>query len=229
VRVLGNVPSVPGFRSDKPEAVPYADLENPQSLNLYSYAGNNPLRQTDPDGHCTVDGENHGGVWCFFHALGLVETQHEQANDLRNFYNGLMYYGSDGNPVVPSKLSDSALIQFDKDHRDEFSQNHWAIAAGVAVSMDKLQHIYDKHAGDFGLSGNKNPGQLQKLDDALASHVNDPDTKQIAGQYRGQDANLYYNSRTQNVVVTDKSNNVVAAFKASPAQAGYITSTGRLN
>ena len=31
--------------------VPYADLTNPQSLNLYSYVGNNPLTRTDPDGH----------------------------------------------------------------------------------------------------------------------------------------------------------------------------------
>jgi RHS repeat-associated protein len=38
--------------SAKPEAVPYSDLDNPQSLNLYGYAGNNPLSITDPDGHC---------------------------------------------------------------------------------------------------------------------------------------------------------------------------------
>jgi RHS repeat-associated protein len=38
--------------SKKPEAVPYSDLDNPQSLNLYGYAGNNPLSITDPDGHC---------------------------------------------------------------------------------------------------------------------------------------------------------------------------------
>jgi RHS repeat-associated protein len=38
--------------SEKPEAVPYADLENPQTLNLYSYMRNNPLSGTDPDGHC---------------------------------------------------------------------------------------------------------------------------------------------------------------------------------
>jgi RHS repeat-associated protein len=35
----------------KPEAVPYSDLANPQSLNLYSYAGNNPLSRADADGH----------------------------------------------------------------------------------------------------------------------------------------------------------------------------------
>lgn len=35
----------------KPEAVPYSDLEDPQSLNLYGYVRNNPLSKEDPDGH----------------------------------------------------------------------------------------------------------------------------------------------------------------------------------
>lgn len=39
--------------SAKPEPVPYAKLDNPQSLNLYSYVHNNPLGRFDPDGHCT--------------------------------------------------------------------------------------------------------------------------------------------------------------------------------
>jgi RHS repeat-associated protein len=36
----------------KPTGVPYAVFGNPQSLNLYSYVGNNPLMHADPDGHC---------------------------------------------------------------------------------------------------------------------------------------------------------------------------------
>jgi RHS repeat-associated protein len=37
------------------EPVPYAKLGDPQTLNLYSYVGNNPLTHIDPDGHqnCT--------------------------------------------------------------------------------------------------------------------------------------------------------------------------------
>jgi RHS repeat-associated protein len=38
--------------ADKPEAVPYSSLGDPQSLNLYGYVGNNPLSKADPDGHC---------------------------------------------------------------------------------------------------------------------------------------------------------------------------------
>ena len=37
--------------SAKVEPVPYAKLDNPQSLNLYAYAGNNPESVFDPDGH----------------------------------------------------------------------------------------------------------------------------------------------------------------------------------
>lgn len=37
--------------SARPAPVPFADLTNPQSLNLYSYVANNPVSRTDPLGH----------------------------------------------------------------------------------------------------------------------------------------------------------------------------------
>jgi RHS repeat-associated protein len=67
----------------KPTAVPYAELGNPQSLNLYSYTKNNPTIFTDPNGHCDVDGEHHGGLWCFAHKLGIAQTQKEQGDEAR--------------------------------------------------------------------------------------------------------------------------------------------------
>jgi RHS repeat-associated protein len=37
--------------ANKPEPVPYAKLGNPQTLNLYAFAGNNPESSPDIDGH----------------------------------------------------------------------------------------------------------------------------------------------------------------------------------
>jgi len=65
--------------SASPSPVPYVSLPYPQSLNLYSYVQNNPLRFTDPLEHepCTVDGENYATLWCWAH--GWVETKAEKA------------------------------------------------------------------------------------------------------------------------------------------------------
>jgi RHS repeat-associated protein len=53
--------------SAKYEPVPYAKLDNPQSLNLYSYVYNNPLSRADRDGH---------GVWDLAKAwLNVVEVK----------------------------------------------------------------------------------------------------------------------------------------------------------
>jgi RHS repeat-associated protein len=41
--------------SDEPDPVPHANIQNPQSLNLYGYVQNNPLSQRDADGHVTCD------------------------------------------------------------------------------------------------------------------------------------------------------------------------------
>ncbi len=50
----------PDWNSD-PDTVPYADYTDPQTLNLYSYGGNNPLTNTDADGH---DYYLQGGSQC---------------------------------------------------------------------------------------------------------------------------------------------------------------------
>ncbi len=49
-----------------PDPVPWADLEDPQTLNLYAYARNNPVSLADEDGHtyhiCDEHGQNCSDV-----------------------------------------------------------------------------------------------------------------------------------------------------------------------
>ena len=58
--------------ADKPEAVPYSSLDNPQSLNLYGYVLNNPLSKADPDGHadCPPNCSTGNNVVDFFLGAG---------------------------------------------------------------------------------------------------------------------------------------------------------------
>lgn len=50
--------------SAKAEPVPYAKLDDPQSLNLYSYVRNNPLSRRDLDGHADVVADCKGQAHC---------------------------------------------------------------------------------------------------------------------------------------------------------------------
>jgi hypothetical protein len=45
---------------DDLDPVPYANLNDPQSLNLYAYVRNNPLSRKDGDGHSACDTGNTG-------------------------------------------------------------------------------------------------------------------------------------------------------------------------
>lgn len=64
---------------DDPGPVPFADLRDPQTLNLYPYVRNNPLNGIDPDGHksvCTSTSstDEYGNV-------KLRVTCHDEADD----------------------------------------------------------------------------------------------------------------------------------------------------
>ena len=67
--------------STAPQPVPYADLSNPQTLNLYGYVRNNPLRRRDLDGHDGDDDKakasstSAGRTTTIVHADGTVEKR----------------------------------------------------------------------------------------------------------------------------------------------------------
>ena len=59
--------------SAKLDPIPYAKLDNPQSLNLYAYMRNNPLGGVDPDGHWSCTGANASGSAC--QAMAAIHAQ----------------------------------------------------------------------------------------------------------------------------------------------------------
>ncbi|MGH9344999.1 MAG: RHS repeat-associated core domain-containing protein, partial [Terriglobia bacterium] len=66
--------------SAQEEPVPYAVLDDPQSLNLYSYVRNNPLSRTDPNGHCFEDACIVEGII----ALGVAAEETPEGQEFTN-------------------------------------------------------------------------------------------------------------------------------------------------
>jgi RHS repeat-associated protein len=56
------------------EAVPYSDFSDPQSLNLYSYVGNNPVSRADAEGHAMEQGNSNG--WWNLDGDGSLQTRY---------------------------------------------------------------------------------------------------------------------------------------------------------
>ena len=68
-----------------PTAVPYADFGDPQSLNLYTYVGNNPITRFDIDGHCWPVSD------CVTKFQNAIDSAHQKvANALASSENALV-------------------------------------------------------------------------------------------------------------------------------------------
>jgi hypothetical protein len=97
----------------------------------------------------------------------------------------------------------------------------------VSFGGKQLQKKF-KHASDFDVSGNYNPANAQKFQDALQAHLSDADTIQLRGTYRGNSARFYYNIQSQNVVVTNPGGSFVSGWRLSPGQQDNLLMRGQL-
>jgi RHS repeat-associated protein len=61
--------------SATPQPIPYADLSDPQTLNLYSYVRNNPLSKADADGHETDEEKARRAAQGAAASVGTQATQ----------------------------------------------------------------------------------------------------------------------------------------------------------
>ena len=63
----------------------------------------------------------HGKIWQWLHGLGLTETRHEQAAELRRVMSaqGGLVYTRDGVPLNVEQMSDDEVLALDKETRGQ--------------------------------------------------------------------------------------------------------------
>jgi hypothetical protein len=79
-----------------------------------------------------------------------------------------------------------------------------------------------KHASDFGVADTrKNRETLTQYRDALEAHLNDKDTVERGIYRREKGAKVFFNSRTNNVVVLDKNGVFISGWHLTPGTPQY--------
>ena len=102
-----------------------------------------------------------------------------------------------------------------------------SIKGELKYNTTTLQHMYSKHAGDFGVVSNwdlRSAGEFTKILQNQVSTVNP-----IQGTYRGtQEVLHYFNESTKLDIMTDLSGNLVGGWKLSDEQVKFLQSTGNI-
>jgi guanyl-specific ribonuclease Sa len=137
------------------------DPHNPQSWNRYAYALNNPMRYTDPDGRCSVDGETHGVIWCAAHYFGITHTLHEQAEPRRERMatavdNGTMILRN-GERLDPRAMSDKEVVDvYAALQQQAHEESPFApAAASIGAALKTLDVIDRTGAAPQGFQGGR--------------------------------------------------------------------------
>jgi RHS repeat-associated protein len=104
--------------SAKVEPVPYSKLDNPQSLNLYAYVGNNPVSLVDADGHapmswggfedCSERHDCNGGGQA---QAEVQANQAAQAAERAQQQSGQVTPSTSGTPGAPASGTPAEAVQ----------------------------------------------------------------------------------------------------------------------
>ena len=144
--------------SSKAEPVPYAKLDDPQSLNLYSYVRNNPLRFVDADGHeIDLKGDDKDKA---------TEQQRLAANASKTDKNGvkessLFKQTTDKNGKTTLTLDKKAAAGYEGKHSAGYNLLNAAIADKGVISVQmtntdsKVLSVDGPHSMTVGLDRNE--------------------------------------------------------------------------
>jgi hypothetical protein len=97
----------------------------------------------------------------------------------------------------------------------------------VKFSEKQLKKKF-KHAQDFGVLGNPDNANVQKLKSPIQRHVFDIETTPSSGTYRGMNVVHYLNPKSRLNVIVDSLGQFHSGWKLSAAQLKHVLSTGKL-
>jgi RHS repeat-associated protein len=136
--------------SDESDPVPFAEFENPQSLNLYAYVNNNPLRSVDPDGHMHQECQ-HVAASSSSDAQGNITmtTAHDECKSVPDFWDY---------PNIWASKAGSATRQFADNHPNlgkalapdcpdpancvQVGMVPWGMTGGLGAEANTINHIF---------------------------------------------------------------------------------------
>jgi RHS repeat-associated protein len=132
-----------------PQPVPYAELSDPQTLNLYSYVRNNPLSRADADGHCDSSAKAAANTAC--HNVSDLHLTDAYTQQLKNAE------GEAGGKPIPAYKDVG-----DKHHTVGWGHVDDSVPLGTKVDEKQAQQFFDADTAKG----------LQAVRDVLSSNGN---------------------------------------------------------
>lgn len=103
-----------------------------------------------------------------------------------------------------------------------------AVNRSVEFSDRQLRRKFNKHATDFGVTGNNNSGNIERFREAMTAHVADPATLVIPGSYRRDQVTHFVNPNTGLNVMRGPNRNFISGYRLNPAQLRNVLERGSL-
>jgi hypothetical protein len=177
--------------SAKEDPVPYAKLADPQTLNLYTYVGNNPLTAIDADGHGMSDFMQ--SVWdgtLYQAGLNLAQDEMLYARRVKAEQKAQQQYGRQADGSYKADPADvQAAIKAGKPILEPGNPDHKSECVFACKALSQMKNIgtsqWRKGKAAVGLNDTTDIG----LAIATLGSGTYPSQRGNSGIYMGHDAN----------------------------------------
>jgi Colicin D len=97
------------------------------------------------------------------------------------------------------------------------------------VARAKLNHVFSKHASDFGVTGPWNQMNGALFEQALHDHINNPNVHAILGTHRGvKPVTHFYDPTTDVNVMVDAADDLDSGWRLDARQVNSLLTTGNV-